>query len=430
MTYSEALAYLRALEPRGWRLGLERMSAFVEAAGLSDVMGAPGGPQYIHVAGTNGKGSVTAFLQSMMLSAGYRTGAFFSPYVVDPRERVWFGGEMISEEDFVRCVVTLKKVAEALEQTEFNGVTEFEFKTAVGFLEWKMKMAEWVALEVGLGGRFDATNVIVPRCSIIVSIGLDHTAILGDSLDKIAFEKSGIIKPGRPVVVGQVAPEALDVILATAKRNDAPTWRIGEQVHLCPEGDGIYRVRTPNSEVILKPSLYGAVQGHNAALAYAAMEMAGAGSGQAIADAASQAAIPGRFQVARYRDRTVVLDGAHNAPAASILRSALETYRNEKGFRSISMVTGMLSGHDAESYYGPLRDFVGTVHFAPIDFHRAIAPETLRAELAGFMNGEAHDSVREALDAAVAETGPEDLVLVTGSFYLVGDALRVLSEGS
>ncbi|HEY0866603.1 MAG TPA: hypothetical protein VGE01_04465, partial [Fimbriimonas sp.] len=220
MTYPEALAYVSGLEPRGWRLGLDRMQAFIDRAGLSQNVGRPPGTdpagkpgaRFIHVAGTNGKGSVTAFLQSMLVEHGYRTGAFFSPYVVDPRERVQFGRSLISESDFASVVAHLKPIAESFSETEFGGITEFEFKTAVGVEYWRRKRCEWVALEVGLGGRLDATNVVHPACSAIVSIGYDHTQILGDTLEKIAFEKAGIVKPETPLVVGDVPEPARRVI--------------------------------------------------------------------------------------------------------------------------------------------------------------------------------------------------------------------------
>src|SRR6185436_18334668 len=235
MTYDEALAYIASLAPRGWRLGLDRMQAFVDKIGMQDALGAEGGPQFIHVAGTNGKGSVTAYLQSILVEAGYKTGAFFSPFVYDPRERVQFGRELISKEDLAKLTEELIPIAESFSDTEFGGITEFEFKTALGFLYWKRKQCEWVALEVGLGGRLDATNVVTPKASIIVSIGLDHTNILGHTLAEIAYEKAGIIKPKVPVVVGQMPHEALEVIERAAAEREAPIWRYGKEIRYQPQ---------------------------------------------------------------------------------------------------------------------------------------------------------------------------------------------------
>ncbi|MCH7945095.1 MAG: bifunctional folylpolyglutamate synthase/dihydrofolate synthase, partial [Armatimonadetes bacterium] len=186
LSFDDAVARLGDLRRRGWRLGLDRMQEYVRRLGLQDKLGQPGGPKFIHVAGTNGKGSVVAFLQSMLVEQGFKTGAAYSPYVYDIRERVQLGRKLISKSDFARLAVRLLDVGEDLERTELGGPTEFELKTALGFAYWAEQGAEWVALEVGLGGRLDATNVVDPAASIIVSIGLDHTHILGETLSEIA----------------------------------------------------------------------------------------------------------------------------------------------------------------------------------------------------------------------------------------------------
>lgn len=428
MTYEQALQYLTDLAPRGWRLGLDRMQEFVSRAGLTPYLGGPDGPQYIHVAGTNGKGSVTAFVQSMLLAAGHSTGAFFSPYVVDPRERVWFGKEMISEEAFTRAIERLAPIAESLDDTEFGGVTEFEMKTAVGFEHWMRRGAEWVALEVGLGGRFDATNVVTPRVSVIVSIGMDHVQILGDTLEKIAFEKAGIIKPAVPVVIGDMAPEARDVIAAVANNAGSCVWRFDEDICLRPLSEGVWSVTTPRSTAVLRPSLYGDVQGHNAALAYAAMELAGAGSGQDLADGLQFAGLPGRFQRLNVREREIILDGAHNAEAAENLCKSLRAYLRSRPGARVTMVSGMVAGHDPAHFYGPFQGLAGAVHLAPIDFHRAVAPEVLKDTIGGlFEEVTAHKSLNDAIQAAFASAEASDVILVTGSFYLVGEVIRLLT---
>ncbi len=430
MTYQEALTYLKDLEPRGWRLGLERMQEFVYRAGLASSLGSAPGPQYIHVAGTNGKGSVTAFVQSMLLANGFRTGAFFSPYVVDPRERVWFGHEMISESDFSAAIERLRVVSESLENTEFSGVTEFEMKTAVGFEHWKQHEAEWVALEVGLGGRFDATNVVTPRASVIVSIGLDHVQILGDTLEKIAFEKAGIVKAGVPVVVGEMDEKARAVILRICDELGAPAWVFGEHLHLREAGKGDWELQTPRSSVVLRPSLYGKIQGHNAALAYAALELSGAGSGQLTAYGAARASIPGRFQRLNVLGRELILDGAHNAEAGTNLSQMLRSYLADRSNRRVLMVAGMVTGHEPSTFFSAFKGLVDEVHIAPINFHRAIEPTALQASISGlFPETRAHSSLAEAIGSAIRNSEASDLILVTGSFYLVGEAIRLAQEG-
>src|ERR1044072_7239328 len=194
---------------------------------------------------------------------------------------------------------------------------------------YKRIKCEWVALEVGLGGRLDATNIVVPRCSVIVSVGLDHTNILGDSVEKIAYEKAGVIKPGVPIVVGLMPPEALAVVQAEAERNAAPLWRYGLEVTVAQDfSDGSIVVRTPHGEHAgLKLGIKGAMQGHNMALAVAACDAAGATRTlRGLQNGVAQATIPGRFEVRQCRERTIILDGAHNPDAAQVLAESLTTF--------------------------------------------------------------------------------------------------------
>ena len=425
MRYEEALAYIAGLAPRGWRLGLDRMQAFVDKIGLQDSLGVPGGPQYIHVAGTNGKGSVTAYLQSILVWANYRTGAFFSPFVYDPRERVQFEMEYISKEELSQLTEELMPVAESFSETEFGGITEFEFKTALGFLYWKRKQCEWVALEVGLGGRLDATNVVTPCASIIVSIGLDHTNILGHTLEEIAFEKAGIIKPKIPVVVGQMAPEALRVIERVAAENEAPIWRFGEEIILYPNGD----LKTPHGwHNGLKPGIKGHMQDHNLALAVAALDAAQVSiSWLAFNDAPQYVSAPGRFEKVPHKGKRFLLDGAHNPDAAKVLVHSLRDYLKEN--QNVILLTGMVAGHEPEVFYKELEPLIKSAHVVPIDFHRAMAPNDVANALSKLgIRNTAHKTIQEGINAAEREACAEDLILVTGSFYLVGEVGRALDR--
>lgn len=421
MTYQAALQYIASLEPKGWRLGLDRMTAFCEKAGLNDSLGAPGGPSYIHVAGTNGKGSTTAYLQSLMVEAGFRTGAFFSPYVVDPRERVQFGRDLIPEEDLAGVTHSLIPVAESFEETEFGGITEFEFKTAVGFAYWKQKRCEWVALEVGLGGRLDATNVVTPAASIIVSVGLDHVSILGDTRAKIATEKAGIIKPGVPVVMGDLHPEAAGVVEEIARQKKAPLWRFGHEVQW---DEATASITTPRGRIeSVTPGLVGVKQGHNLALAVAAMQAGGISlSEDIVRRGAANAFAPGRFQVIKALGATFIFDGAHNTDSAQVLRETLQTRYPGK---RIVMVTNMVQGHDPDEFYREIAPLASAVIVAPIDFHRAFAVEPIAEALTKYVpDTSTASSIQEALQRA---SQPDAIVLVTGSFYLVGEGIRSLS---
>jgi dihydrofolate synthase/folylpolyglutamate synthase len=423
MTYEAALAYFASLEPRGWRLGLDRMAAFCEAAGLSPTLGAgPAGPNYIHVAGTNGKGSTTAYLQSLLVECGYRTGAFFSPYVVNPRERWQFGRDFIAPQELADLTEQLMPVAESFSQTEYGGITEFEFKTGIDFAYSKAKKCEWVALEVGLGGRFDATNVIAPRASAIVSIGLDHVNILGHTLAEIAREKAGIIKPGIPVVTGEIVPEALDIIVGIAHDNDAALWRWGVDFRWDDEGT----IVTPRGRFSgIQPGIRGAMQGHNIAVAVAAMHSAGIDLTERVVQTGAELAFaPGRFQTVHALGADLILDGAHNEQAARVLAESLEAALD--GCPCV-LVTNMIRGHEPEAFYRELYGRVSNAHVVPIDFHRAYPPEETCRVLGELgIPAVAHSDLSSGLAAAARDAGNSAAVLVTGSFYLVGEALRIL----
>jgi len=426
MTFEEAIARVTSLQGRGWRLGLDRMEEFLRRAGLDDVLARGStSPRYIHVAGTNGKGSVTAFAQSLLVELGYRTGATYSPYVYDVRERIQFGRESVSQDEFANLVEALWPVASEMESTELGGPTEFEFKTAMGFLYWKRQRCEWVAIEVGLGGRLDATNVVDPACSVVTTIEWDHADILGDTLGKIAAEKAGIVKPGRPVVIGKMAREPLEVILEIAAERGAPAIVWGRDV-VAETQEGRVRVAGPGySYNGLQPGIAGVVQPHNLALAIAALHAGGAvqnASEEAIRRGAALTSIPGRMESRRGAGRDWILDGAHNPQAArSVVQSVVP------GRLPRTMIAGMLSGHDALTFFSEFTDLVTSVHLAPIDFHRSRDPFELGNEISSlFPRVEPHASVEEAVDAAIAE-GVEP-ILVTGSFYLVGEVGRLLER--
>lgn len=424
MTYEEALRYIAELAPRGWRLGLDRMQEFAIRAGLEGALGEPSGPQFLHVAGTNGKGTVTAMLQSMLVESGHRTGAFFSPFVYDPRERVQLGRSLISREALADLTTRLAPVAEGMVDTPFEGPTEFEFKTALGFKAWQEAACEWVALEVGLGGRLDATNIITSRCAGIVSIGMDHMAILGDTEAKIATEKAGIIKPGVPLVLGEVSEEARAAILGIAAEREAPVWQVGQEVRYEGTLERL-RVTTPKATYtdLQCPDL-GEMAPHNLAVAIAMMDAGGATvSPEAIARGAERTAVPGRLERREARGRRWLLDGAHNPPSARLLRRALA--RIAPG--GVTLVTGMVRGHEPADFYRELFGCGETAHVVPIDFHRAQPPEDLAPVLReGFARVVAHPTLSEGLDAAVETTPADGLILVTGSFYLVGEVGRSL----
>jgi len=425
MTYKKSLDYLASLEPRGWRLGLDRMQAFIDRLGLTHSINEP--RKFIHIAGTNGKGSTATFTQNLILLSDKTCGTFLSPFVFSPRERIQFGGNLISEADFARIATQIKPVAESMDQTDFGGVTEFEYKTAMGFLYWEDKHCEYVSLETGLGGRLDATNVVNSAVSIIVSIGLDHQSILGHTESEIATEKAGIIKAGKPVLVGNLSDLAWKSIAKVACEKHSPLFRFGKEIRLDDNGS----LTTPwkvfdNFPV---PAQTGKWQRQNLAIAVSALLSSGLDiSSRVVEEAARTTQIPGRFQRLKFKDKNYILDGAHNGDSAWALK---ETLIAEFGTNArFVFISNMVKGHNSEPFYAELEEIIDTVIICPIQYHRAVPT----SEMSELLNKEAIQnleavSVQNAIEITSRFCRDTNLpIIVSGSFYLVGEVGNYLNQ--
>lgn len=431
MEYEEALRYIHGRLRLGVKLGNERFATLLARLG---------NPQealnVVHIAGTKGKGSTTAMVASILEAAGYKVGRYLSPYVYDLRERIQINGKPISKDDFARWVTRIKPHVEALEATELGPTTEFELKTAVGFCYFAEQAVDYVALEVGLGGRLDATNVISrPLVSVITNIGYDHTELLGHTLALIAGEKAGIIKPGIPCVTGvPINGEADEVITRVCREKSAPLQHVSgdlpspaeTQFKVAP--DGSLTVRTPRRQLTgLHLGLHGAFQHGNAALAVAALDEISPEKLPAISDndiriGLESAYVPGRLEEIS-GSPTIVLDGAHNEMAAEALANALRTEYNVDNRRLI-LVVGLKRNHDPETFLRPLAALRPAVLIATEpSFHprdaQDIAAAAKRWDIARVEC--CPSSAPDAARAALALMEPEDLLCVTGSFYTVGD---------
>ncbi len=379
----------------------------------------------VHVAGTNGKGSTIAFLRAFLEAAGYRVHAYTSPHLVRFHERIRLAGKLIGEEHLTALLEECERANEG------KPITFFEITTAAAFLAFARQPADIVLLEVGLGGRFDATNVIPhPAATIITPVSLDHQHFLGDTVAAIAFEKAGILKKGAPAVVAEQPPEVAAVIEARARELGAPLFRQGREwkVSRGAGGDLAYRGKTALD--LPPPGLLGEHQYGNAGTALSALDcLEGFKPGQdALARGVKDVEWPARLQrllkgplvEALPRNCELWLDGAHNAAGAAALARVLEGWQD----KPVSLVFGMLKTHDAEVFLRQVAGYAEELAGVAIPREANALPAEAAAQAARAAGMRAHAS--PSIAAAVkAVAKPDSRVLICGSLYLAG---RVLEE--
>jgi dihydrofolate synthase/folylpolyglutamate synthase len=384
--YEESLAWLYSTQQFGIKLGLENIRGLLEALG---------DPQerlsFVHVAGTNGKGSVCAILDSILRASGRRTGLYTSPHLVDFRERIRVDGEKIVPQAVANGLTILREISAGWSHSP----TFFEIATALALRHFAEERCDLVVLETGMGGALDATNAVLPLVSVITPIALDHTRWLGGTLAEIAREKAGIIKSGVPAVSGRQEPEAA---AALAQRAAAVGSSL-EFIEASFEGAEI--------------GLRGVHQKKNSAVAIAALRAAGVVvSDETVRRGLRDVRWPGRFQVV---DERIVLDGCHNPHAAAQL---LVNWRDAYGMEKATVIFGALGDKDYSAMLRILEPISREVLLVPICSERSAAPEALAA--ACTIQHRIFRSVKEALEASRGR------ILVTGSLFLVGEALQVL----
>lgn len=426
MNYKEARVYLDEVSKYGSVLGLESMRELLRRLG---------DPQnelkFIHISGTNGKGSVLAYLSTILSGAGYRTGRYISPTLFSYRERIQVDGEYIEKESLACHVTAIAAAAEDMQKAGIPSPTVFEIETALAFLYFKEKRCDIVTLEVGCGGLLDATNVITTTLmEVIASISMDHTDLLGDTLAKIAAQKAGIIKSDTMVVSAQQKSEAAQVIEDTCKEQHCTLQMVDESkisnVHYGAEGQ-TFSYKTWENVAI---SLAGSYQIKNAALALEGVEalrkLGYALSDQQVREGLLHTAWRGRFTTLR-RDPMVIIDGAHNPAAALELKESLERYFPGK---TLYFVMGMFKDKD----YAQVIDLTAPLarHIITVETPgnpRAMPAREL-AEAVGKVNPSVEwaDSVAHGVEKALAMAGKEDAVIVFGSLSFLGEAADAVNE--
>ncbi|MFA7382836.1 MAG: folylpolyglutamate synthase/dihydrofolate synthase family protein [Desulfurivibrionaceae bacterium] len=437
MNYQEACTFLDNLQFFKIKLGLESMSQFLEAVGNPHR-----GLRFVHVAGTNGKGSVSTTLRTILTEGGYKVGLYTSPHLSCVRERFRIDGRFISEEAFARQASAIRT---ALGERQ---ITYFEFATALALLWFAEEQVEVAILEVGMGGRLDATNVITPLVSIITNVSMDHEQYLGNTLAAVAFEKAGVIKPGIPVVAGLAADESLTVVTQVCEERQAPLFLLGREFAAvpAPEGDWQFRgIDGGNSLAGLQCRLKGRYQIGNAALALAALEIISdllPVSGEAIRQGLLSVAWPGRLEYFCLVDgkpvdcpggsaadqpaaQRYLLDGAHNPAGVESLREAL---LSEFCYDHLILVWACMADKDMAATLATIAPLADRIIFTRPESERSATPEQLTAILAKEERAKATGAatVAEALTMAVDPAQRGDLICVAGSLYLVGAARKIL----
>ena len=426
---SDILQRLFARRRFGMRPGLASMRALLARLGNPEA-----GLAVVHVAGTNGKGSVTALVSEVLSAAGLRVGRYTSPHLLRINERFFVAGQPVDDETLFAVAAEVETATVSVEQAGSPPPTFFECATAMSFVIFQQANIRLAVVETGLGGRLDATNVLTPLVSVITRIGLDHCEQLGNTIEAIAAEKAGIVKPGRPVVCGAMPDDARAVIRKIAFGQGSPFIDATEDVTVTAKSvalDGLtVRVATSSRDLgAIRSPLAGAFQIENMATATAALETVATQLGITISDEAfhdgfGRVCWPGRFQLAA-RDPPVIVDGAHNPDGATALREALKRVR----FRGpVAIVAGFCDDKDSLGFLRVLASIARRVWCVPVPSPRSLsaAATAAQARAAGCVAVEASE-LPAALAAAQRWAQQErGLVVVCGSLFLAGQALEHL----
>ncbi len=421
MDYKEALEYINGVSWMGTKPGLTRVTALLEKLGRpQDAL------KFIHIAGTNGKGSTCAMLSSILQHAGYKTGLYTSPYIVSFNERIQINGENIPDEALCRITEAVKPLADSMDDKP----TEFELVTAIGFAYFAREHCDVVVCEVGMGGEFDATNVILPpEAAVICNIGLDHTEVLGDTLEKIAATKSGVIKPGCDAVCYRESESVEAVIQARCDKVGA-TLHKADFAALRPVSHSLEgQVFSWNRFENLRLPLLGEHQLKNAAVVLTTADALRA-RGWNITDGDIRAGLadvtwPGRFELAR-RDPLFIIDGGHNPQCIEALTKNIREYLSN---RPLTVLTGVLADKDYACMYESVAPFAREFITVTPPNPRALDGEKLAEYLRQFGKpvipcAEIETGVR----TAIAHAGKDGVVLCYGSLYMIGDIKAALQR--
>lgn len=424
-TYEEAVDWIHSRLRLGIKPGLSRMEWIMKKLDHPEKE-----LKAVHIGGTNGKGSTLTFLRNILEASGYDTGTFTSPYFEVFNERISVNGKPISDEEILELVNVIIPLAEELEETDLGGPSEFEVITCMALYYFaRMNPVPIVLLEVGLGGRFDSTNVIDPMLSIITNIGLDHTQFLGDTISDIAFEKAGIIKEGKPVVSAASQPDAQRVISSKAEQMNADLYLHNRNFKAdykgaSPDGE-IFDYKVTDGKRTYQIGMIGRHQTENAALAVKAADLLEKMYSYKIEESAierglAEAYWPGRMDKVS-ESPAIYLDGAHNPEGMQSLIRTIETRFKEK---SVHILFAALKDKDLQTMVRELEKKVSSIALTTFDFPRAASPE----ELERHFLLKKHHTVKEwkkYLEVYKNTAGSDDILIITGSLYFLSEVRPV-----
>lgn len=431
MNYKESLKYLEDTHKFGMRLGLDNTKKLLELLG---------NPQdnldIIHVAGTNGKGSVCSFISTILKEGGYKVGLYTSPYLETFTERVRVNGENILEEDVARIITLIKEKIEIMVSEGYAYPTEFEIVTAMAFYYYNEQKVDYVALEVGLGGRYDSTNIInSPLATVIVSISLDHIGVLGDTVAKIAYEKAGIIKENSTVICYKQCKEAEDVIKEVCKEKNATYIEVDFEDIDVKKSDIYSQVYDCNivgkKYEDIEINLIGDHQINNSMVALKVIDFLKESKKINISEEAIRKGLlntrwPGRIEKIK-ENPMFIIDGAHNEDGAKSLAKALEKNFKDK---NLTLLIGMLEDKDIDGVLEILMPNFNRVITTTPDNPRAIDSNKLKEKIEKYVTDvTSKPKISEAVEYTLQTSKPEDVIISAGSLYMIGEVRSLVKEG-
>ena len=432
MTYDDTIRFLYSIEKFGIRLGLENISLI-----LNLLQNPHNQFKSIHIAGTNGKGSTAAMTASILQSAGYKTGLYTSPHLQDFRERIRINGFMIAEEDVIDLT---ERINYELGTQNSMQLTFFEFTTAMAFMYFAREKVDFAVVEVGMGGRLDATNVLNPVVSIITEIDIEHTEHLGKDIKLIAGEKGGIIKEKGTVILSSRKPDVIEIIESICKDKNAKLYRIGRDFGFRNAEYGMRRSKfefhNPQSAIrnfeIPLLGKYHIINASTAIKASLIIKESGFKIDESnIRDGLKKVQWNGRLEIVS-ENPIIILDGAHNPAAAKALSEELKKFRNaEYGIRvnQLMLIIGILKDKDYKgiiSFLAPIADYI--IITKPKTDRGRIAEDLKTESLKYKKDVEIIEDISEAISKAKSYTKSDDIICITGSFFTIGEAIKWVSK--